>query len=149
MLQRKANYTHVYNSLNKSVHVLVAEAFIGPCPENAELVRHLDSNKLNNDLSNVKWGSRADNYWDARKLGTAHVPSGGEDHPSSRLTAASVRDIHKLRKEGYTTKALGERFGVKSGSVNDILIGRTWHDIFIEITGLTPARLRRIPPPQD
>lgn len=45
---------------NKRVHRLVAEAYI-PNPEGLETVDHIDEDKHNNDVSNLRWLSRADN----------------------------------------------------------------------------------------
>jgi hypothetical protein len=42
---------------NKKIHRLVAEAFI-PNPENKPEVDHIDRNKLNNNLSNIRWADR-------------------------------------------------------------------------------------------
>jgi hypothetical protein len=42
------------------LHRLLAQSFI-PNPLNLETVDHIDNNKLNNDLSNLRWLSREDN----------------------------------------------------------------------------------------
>lgn len=45
------------------VHVLVLRAFVGPCPEGLEGL-HWDDVKLNNHLSNLRWGTRRENLLD-------------------------------------------------------------------------------------
>jgi hypothetical protein len=50
------------------VHVLMAEAFIGPRPE-GQIVRHLDDNPDNNHISNIVYGTYSDNLRDARSNG--------------------------------------------------------------------------------
>jgi hypothetical protein len=45
-----------------AVHQLVAEAFIGPCPERM-LVHHKDGNRANPELSNIEYVTAAENIW--------------------------------------------------------------------------------------
>src|SRR4051794_38431819 len=52
------------------IHRLVLEAFVGPCPDGLEC-RHLDGDPGNNLLSNLKWGTRLENFQDSVKHGTA------------------------------------------------------------------------------
>lgn len=47
-----------------TVHVLVAEAFLGPRPEGLE-VRHLNGHRDDARASNLAWGTRAENVADA------------------------------------------------------------------------------------
>ena len=56
-----------WGKAHKTVHVhrLVAEAFI-PNPNGYDTVDHIDGNKLNNNVENLQWISRADNI---RKAG--------------------------------------------------------------------------------
>lgn len=53
------------------VHKLVAAAFIGPCPEGQE-VRHWDGDRANAALSNLLYGTRAENIADQRRHGTSY-----------------------------------------------------------------------------
>lgn len=52
----------------QKVHILVARAFIGPCPDLHE-VRHLDDNKQNPVLSNLEYGTKSQNRMDAYRNG--------------------------------------------------------------------------------
>jgi hypothetical protein len=45
---------------NVSMHRLVANTFI-PNPNNLPVVMHIDNDKLNNHVSNLKWGTQSDN----------------------------------------------------------------------------------------
>ena len=45
---------------NKSIHRLVAETFL-PNPNNLPYVHHIDGNRLNNKLENLKWVSEKEN----------------------------------------------------------------------------------------
>lgn len=58
--------TKARKRIRRSVHQLVLEAFVGPKPEN-QCARHLDGNPLNNQLSNLKWGTYSENAKDCVK----------------------------------------------------------------------------------
>jgi len=53
---------------SQSVHVLVAAAFLGPCPPGQEC-RHKDDNRENACASNLEYGTRFDNVQDMHKRG--------------------------------------------------------------------------------
>ena len=53
----------------RTLHSLVAEAFIGLCPKGQE-VRHRDGIRANPKLSNLRYGTRRDNILDAIAHGT-------------------------------------------------------------------------------
>ena len=54
-----------------AVHRLVARAFLGPCPDGCDQVRHLDGDKTNNRWDNLAWGTAAENAADRSAHGTA------------------------------------------------------------------------------
>jgi len=58
-------------SVTRSVHRLILLTFVGPPPEGQE-VRHLDGNPKNNVVSNLQYGTRAENQLDSVRHGTHH-----------------------------------------------------------------------------
>jgi hypothetical protein len=75
---------------SRTIHSLVAEAFIGPKPEGCEVL-HADGSRDNNHISNLRYGTRSENNLDAVKHGT--------------------RDLEKLR--AAAAKARASRWGHK------------------------------------
>lgn len=57
------------------LHQLMGRTFLG----NPKLVRHLDDNKLNNSLSNLRAGTQVDNMDDARDRTRTHVRAAYSD----------------------------------------------------------------------
>ena len=53
----------------RPVHSLVAAAFLGPRPDGKE-VCHGDGDQLNNQITNLRYGTRKENVADAMKHGT-------------------------------------------------------------------------------
>lgn len=56
----------------KKIHRLLAEAFIHNDAD-YPIVRHLDDNKTNNDLENLRWGTLKDNSADSRRNGSFYT----------------------------------------------------------------------------
>ena len=82
----------------KRVHLIVAEAFLGPRPEGAD-IRHLDGDPTNNRVSNLAYGTRSENMIDrvahgkdhnARKT---HCPQG---HPYSAENTYTTKDNKRM-----------------------------------------------------
>ena len=105
-----------------AIHTLVCEAFHGPRPDGG-CVRHLDGNGQNNAADNVAWGSYSDNELDKRLHGRDQR---GERNGGSRLTAADVMEIRRLRKDATPYAVLAERFGVHWNTVYRAGEGHLW-----------------------
>lgn len=86
-----------------SIHRLVLSAFIGECPQNNEC-RHLDGNRQNNHLKNLRWGTHQDNVQDCKSHGN-YKGFPGTHNPMSKLTEQQVRDIIKISRIGRNGNA--------------------------------------------
>ena len=71
-----AGYLHVIlcdNGIRKNVrvHRLVAEAFLDN-PNNYEMIDHIDRNRTNNNIDNLRWVDRSQNNRNKEKRGCIH-----------------------------------------------------------------------------
>jgi hypothetical protein len=108
------------------VHRLVCEAFHGPAPTVKAVVRHIDGNKLNNRADNLKWGSYADNWEDARKHGTKGP---GEISGNTKLTEIQVLLIRDEFASGERLCDLGRKYLVTPENIGRIVRRETWQHI--------------------
>ena len=67
--------------IQRRVHRLVAEAYI-PNPENFRVVMHIDNNKQNPNVNNLKWGSVSENTKNAYNDGLEINDKGFDDSQS-------------------------------------------------------------------
>jgi hypothetical protein len=106
---------------NFLVHRLVAEAFLDKIP-GKEIVCHLDDNKMNNHVDNLRYGTYSENGKDAVKNGKL---KSGENSPLSKLTNADVDTIrHLVLSLGKTHREVSEIFGVARSTVSGIMNNR-------------------------
>lgn len=107
------------------LHELVLCAFVGPMPESAECCRHLDGNKLNNELENLKWGTFAENSHDMDQHGTRAL---GEKH-GGKLTKEKVLSIRRRHASGITQTKLAKEHGVHQVTISEIVTRKIWRHI--------------------
>ncbi len=108
------------------IHRLVLDAFRGPCPEGMEC-RHLDGTRTNNALSNLCWGTRAENVEDKKRHGTEAY---GERQWKARLTTDLVRTIRAEYAAGGTSHPrLARKYGVHQSTIGHMLRGTTWKHV--------------------
>jgi len=108
------------------VHKLVADAFLGPCPEGQE-VRHGPAGKWDNSVGNICYGTRKENVADTVRDGTAVV---GSKHFRAKLTEDIVRECRKRFAEGNVTQAdLAREFGVTPTAMYRAIRGKKWKHV--------------------
>lgn len=111
---------------HRYVAVLVAEAFI-PNPNGFPEVRHIDGNPYNNHVSNLEWGTHADNMHDAQRHGTFHYFTPEEDEMALRVLRRPVKAINVETGEEYEFESQAEaarQLGVYQSNIYHVLSGR-------------------------
>lgn len=98
-----------------SVAHLVLLRFAGDKPPGA-VAMHLDDNKANNALSNLRWGTSKDNSRDA----ASKTRCAGQ-----KINPLQAKEIRAQRLSGVSGRAVAAAFGISEQRVCDIFKGRT------------------------
>ncbi|MGD2065648.1 MAG: HNH endonuclease signature motif containing protein [Candidatus Bathyarchaeota archaeon] len=115
--------------IHKLVHRLVLETFVGPCPKGMEC-RHLDGNPSNNNLDNLKWGTKSENTYDAVRHGTFSGLIKGDKRSNAILTDNKVRIIKYLRNIAkFSLKDVAWQFDISIQHVHNICKGYIWSHV--------------------
>lgn len=107
------------------VHRLVAEAFLGPCPEGCE-VNHKDGDKANPALSNLEYVTHAENM---RHASRSMLLVRGESHGGSKLTEADVRSIRSNWKDGQSISSIARARTLSTATVFNIVKRKLWKHV--------------------
>lgn len=97
------------------VHQLVSLTFLGPCPDGMEVL-HNDGNPANNQLDNLRYGTRTENILDVFRIGRAW----------RKLTAADVVEIRSRLKAGERAADIARVYDVSDTTIGSIKQGRTF-----------------------
>lgn len=106
-----------------SVHRLVALAFLWEPPTPKHFVLHLDDDRENPQLSNLRYGLPADNSKDMTSKGRQ---AKGESIGGAKLTEADVNDIRIRLARGERGLDLAKRYGVVPTNISAIKNYKTW-----------------------
>jgi len=112
---------------SKTVHSLVALAFIGDRP-NGYQINHKDGNRFNNSLENLEYCTRLDNMRHAFDLGLMNTPK-GEKHRSAKLKVSDIPIIRQRLSEGHFQTAIARDYGVTQGIISAIKLGKNWKHV--------------------
>jgi DNA invertase Pin-like site-specific DNA recombinase len=88
--------------------------------------RHIDGNRLNNNLSNLRWGTKKENHDDQKQHGTAIK---GERQGLAKLSEETVREIRKAYKAGQSQNMLAQTFGVHKSTIQWVISRKTWKHV--------------------
>jgi len=104
-----------------AVHRLVLGAFVGPRPEGKECA-HWDGNPANNNLSNLRWATPAENTEDKIRHGNIY-------NGHRKFTADDVLAMRAMRAAGRTYKDIMAEYGISKGNLSAIINRQTWGHI--------------------
>lgn len=110
---------------SKAVHRLIAECFI-PNPDNLSNVDHIDGNRQNNVISNLRWVTHGENIGHSYYLSNRSAT--GEDNARCETTEQEVREICKLLEQGYKANQVRD-LGFDYGRVRAIKRRQNWTHI--------------------
>lgn len=118
----------------RTVHSLLMLAFVGE-RKKGFVVRHLDGNPKNCNLSNLAYGTQKQNMLDAIRHGTVER---GEQRYNSKLTKEKVLEIRRKAASGVRNVDLSIEFGLSEGRISKLIYG----DIWAHVPGAIPRRKR-------
>lgn len=121
-----------YHSL---VHRLVANYFLKKPTAEQTVVAHLDHDKLNNRVINLKWMTREENY--EHQQNSPYViqekqerqTRRKENSKATKLTVTKVMLLKKMLNQGKPMKQLVKQFKVTGTQILRIKRGENWADI--------------------
>lgn len=111
------------------IHKLVAQHFLDQ-PEDATYVIHLDYDKFNNKVENLKWATKREK--EVHQFSNPHYKTRKKITPSAKLTETQViRLKKKLFDPNRRTrlKILAKQFGVSEMQLHRIKTGENWGHI--------------------
>jgi len=110
----------------RTVHSIVAEAFLGPRPEKSDVL-HLDGNRVNNCASNLRYGTRKENLNQTYEYGGKQA--------RGELSASDVQQIRFLLRSGVSPRVIAEQYEVNNAAIYHIRNGTTFKWLPGEVTG--------------
>lgn len=120
-------------AITYKVHRLVAQAWIGECPDGYQ-VNHKDGHKRNNHVNNLEYATNRENALHARDTGLRdNIDFTGIRNPSVKLTDDQVQEIKLLlRDTSLSQRAIGDLYGVEKSIIGLIYRGKNWAHITID-----------------
>jgi hypothetical protein len=117
---------------HRTIHSLVAAAFIGPRPHGLD-INHIDGDKTNNAAVNLEYVTRKENMQHARRTGLWE--NAGENNGRATATNEQVRKAYELVKGGMPRNEAAAAAGIATHVVSAAVLGKHW--------GLEPLPKRR------
>ena len=110
------------NAKTRTVHSLVALAFLGPTPDGYEIA-HNDGNSSNNIIDNLRFATFAENQADRMSHGTDNR---GARNPLAKLDDVKAKEARRLFDNGMRKTDIARKFGVTRSAIYYVIKCRTW-----------------------
>jgi hypothetical protein len=101
-------------------HSLVLETFVALRPSKDYQACHRNGDRADNRVENLRWGTRVENYEDARRHGTN---SKGRRHGSAKLTE---QDVLAIRADPRLHREIASAYGISRSRVSTIKSRKDW-----------------------
>lgn len=121
-------------------HRLIMLSFRGECPIGM-VVDHIDCNRDNNRLDNLRYLDAAENVRRPFRIGRGPVgdrhgrntkpecSARGERVGTSKLTVADIHSIRAMRSDGLFLNQIAERIGISKSQVFNVVNNRSWRHV--------------------
>lgn len=108
-------------TITHNLHRILYKTFRPEEYSEDKLVRHLDDNRLNNELSNLKAGSHYDNMQDSIRNGSAKG--------AYKLTEERVLEIRAMHNNGMRICEIASKLRMADNHISAIVKRRIWRKI--------------------
>lgn len=130
------------NSKGKSkalfVHNAVAEVFLKKRHAKCDHVIHLDHNKANNEVSNLKWVTQKEQIEHNKQSPKVREAIARKIHTGATAKKLDEKKVIRLKKELWdpkrklTMKKLAEKYGIAEMNLYRIKSGEMWFHVHVE-----------------
>ncbi|CEJ71272.1 NUMOD4 motif protein [Chryseobacterium oranimense G311] len=108
---------------NVNIGRTVATLFIRE-PEENEVIKYKDGNRLNDAAHNLEWISRKESAGEAMKRGDFSLK--GARNGMARLNEEQVRQIRSLKASGKTYMSIANQYDVSISCIQSIVMNKCW-----------------------
>jgi hypothetical protein len=114
------------------IHNLVAEMFIPRDSELQDSVIHIDGNKKNNNVSNLKWATKKETILHSKAIFNKKKLLSPENYDGKKLAATDVIQIKKMLARGIKSTIIAQLFAVSAMQISRIKNNSNWQHITVD-----------------
>jgi len=115
-------------SFSRTVHGLVALAFIGPRPRKRKVVNHKNGNKLDPSITNLEYLTPRENSRHAVDTGLT-VALRGSAQASAIVDESLIPLMFEDAANGMQRRALAKKYKIQRSTVDNILLRHSWRHV--------------------